>query len=138
MWDSEQDLRAAVHSDDPTVRWNAAYSEHLPVELMGVLAADPDDAVVKSLLGNYSVPREVIAELREARPDLIEQVSMHPNAPVDLAEGLPMWKHTQLSIRSYCQVRGLGPDVRDRLLEVWGDAAPPDSTTLGEAVAEAG
>jgi hypothetical protein len=139
MYDSHEARRAAVFSEDASVRWDVAADEHLPVELMRVLMDDPDPNVVSSLLDNYALPRELVAELRERRPDLQERVAMHVNAPLDLAEGLPLWKHTYLSIRSYAEARELRPDVLDRLLKAWKDAGRKQlPITLREAVDAAG
>lgn len=135
MSDRENELRAWARSDDVERRVEAAYAEDLPLELMRELLRDPDEQVVLALLGNDAVPREVLDEARTLHPESLEQVSLHLNAPFDLAEALPLWKHTYRTITSYCQARGLGDAVRERVAMAWSEAEPfVDGITLAEAI----
>ncbi|MFC8597386.1 MULTISPECIES: hypothetical protein [unclassified Isoptericola] len=137
----EDDLRAWARSADIEQRFAAADADDLPVAVMRELLHDPDPEgqVVMSLLANYAVPREVLDEARNLplSSARMGQIANHPNAPFDLAEAQPLWKHTYLSITSYCEGKGLGEDVRDRIAEVWADLVPGQGGTLAEAVAAA-
>ena len=134
MSDRDSELRALVRSDDLSDRLEAADADDLPVDLMRELLHDPDEQVVMVLLSNYAVPREVLEEARSVRPESAQWVADHPNAPVDLAGALPLWKHTYLSIESYCRARELGDAVRDRVVMAWSEADPSSGITLAEAV----
>lgn len=135
MSDREDQLRAWVRSDDLEQRVEAAGAEDLPVDLMRELLRDPDEQVVGMLLWNHVTTREVPDEARTLFSDRVESIAEHSNAPFDLAEALPLWKHTYVSITSYCQGRGLAEVVRDRVVMARTDAEPfVDGITLAEAV----
>lgn len=135
MSDRESELRAWARSDDVERRYNAADADDLPLDLMRELLRDPGKQVVTGLISNYAVPREILDEARTLHPEHAEWVALHPNAPFDLAEAVPLWKHTYLSITSYCEARGLGEAIRDRVAMARTDAEPfVDGITLAEAV----
>ncbi|MFB7800347.1 hypothetical protein [Isoptericola sp. NPDC056134] len=137
MSDRESTLRAWAASSNLEDRLRAADEESLPADVVRTLLLDPDEQVVGSVLFNYTIPRELLAEARKLplSPEQMDQVAEHQNAPFDLAEKQPLWKHTYVSITSYCEGKGLGEAVRDRIAHAWAELEPgPGGLTLAEAV----
>lgn len=94
------------------------------------LAHDRSALVRHVLAENDDVPRDVLVELVEAEPDLVDVVALRPEAPAELKEPLPITELSPDAIDVYSADRGACPATRVGLQEA---RSTYTSETLGEA-----
>lgn len=101
-------------------RWKLASNQHLPVDVLFMLANDGEEAVAHAVVANWSTPPDILEFLAERLGDANEAIRSHVNAPVFRQWDMPVALLSQNGLEALARRFKASPEEKaelDRLIE---------------------